>query len=100
MIVCEFSIVPLGKDVSVSSYVAECLKIVRKSGLSHELTAMGTIVEGTWDEVMQVVRDCHMAVRQRSPRVLTTVRVDDREGPQGRLSAKVRSVETKVSDPA
>ncbi len=100
MIVCEFSVVPLDKGASVSAYVAECLKVVRKSRLPHELTAMGTIVEGTWEEVMTVVKDCHDAVRQHASRVLTTVRVDDREGPGGRISSKVQSVETKVSGSA
>ncbi len=100
MIVCEFSIVPLGKGESISSYVAECMRIVQGSGLAHQLTAMGTIVEGEWDEVMAVVAECHRAVRSRSPRVLTTVRLDDREGAEGRLESKVRSVQTKVSPPA
>ncbi len=97
MILCEFSIVPLGKGESVSAYVAECVKLVRQSGLFYRLTAMGTIVEGEWDEVMDVVASCHRAVRALAPRVLTTIRVDDREGGGGRLESKVRSVETKVS---
>ncbi len=99
MIVCEFSIVPLGVGESVSEHVAACLEIVRKSGLPHELTAMGTLIEGDWDAVMEVVGACHAAVRARATRVLTTVRIDDREAPPGRLEAKLRSVETKVRRP-
>jgi len=99
MIVCEFSIVPLGQGESMSPYVAECLKIVQRSGLPYQLTAMGTIVEGELDEVMGAVAECHRAVRAACPRVLTTVRMDDREAAKGRLESKVRSVETKVSPP-
>ncbi|MFO8033737.1 MAG: MTH1187 family thiamine-binding protein [Candidatus Bipolaricaulota bacterium] len=99
MTVCEFSVVPLGKGESVSWYVAECLKIVQQSGLTYQMTAMGTIVEGELDAVMEVVTRCHRAVRGLSPRVLTTLRLDDREGPGGRLNSKVRSVQTKVSPP-
>ncbi len=97
MILCEFSIVPLGKGTSVSEYVAQCVRVVRRSGLPHQLTSMGTIVEGEWDEVIQLVSECHRAVRASCSRVLTTVRLDDREGGVGRLESKVRSVETKVS---
>ncbi len=96
MIVCEFSIVPIGAGESLSSHVARCERIVRESGLPHRLTAMGTIVEGEWDEVLAVIRACHMAVRADVRRVSTLIRIDDREGPPGRLEQKVRSVEEKL----
>ncbi|GAB4308247.1 MAG: MTH1187 family thiamine-binding protein [Candidatus Bipolaricaulota bacterium] len=96
MIVCEFSIVPIGVGESLSSHVARCERIVRESGLPHRLTAMGTIVEGEWDEVLAVIRACHMAVRADCRRVSTLIRIDDREGPPGRLEQKVRAVEEKL----
>ena len=98
MIVCEFSIVPIGAGESVSAYVARCEKVVRASGLPHQLTPMGTVIEGEWDEVLDVIRRCHMAVRADNRRVSTLIRIDDREGKPGRLTAKVRSVEDKLGD--
>lgn len=96
MIVCEFSITPIGAGESVSAYVARCERIVRESGLPHVLTPMGTVVEGEWDEVLSLIRACHMAVRADNRRVSTLIKIDDREGPGGRLTAKVRSVEEKL----
>ncbi len=96
MIVSEFSITPIGAGESVSTYVARCEKIVRASGLPHKLTPMGTVIEGEWDEVLTVIRACHMAVRADNRRVSTLIRIDDREGPAGRLEAKIRSVEEKL----
>lgn len=96
MIVCEFSIVPIGAGESVSPFVARCEKIVRESGLPHQLTAMGTLVEGEWDEVIAVIRACHLAVRADNRRVSTLIRIDDRDAPPGRLARKVRSVEEKL----
>lgn len=96
MILAEFSIVPIGVGESVSEYVAECLKIVRESGLPHELTAMGTIIEGEWDQVMGVIKACHMAVRRKCRRVSTLIKIDDREAPPGRIKAKVESVLKKL----
>lgn len=96
MILVEFSITPIGAGESVSEYVAECLRIVRQSGLPHELTAMGTILEGEWDEVMGVIKACHMAVRRKCRRVSTLIKIDDREAPPGRIRAKVESVLKKL----
>jgi uncharacterized protein (TIGR00106 family) len=96
MILAEFSITPIGAGESLSAYVAECMKIVKESGLPHELTAMGTIVEGEWDEVMAVIKACHMAVRAKCRRVSTIIKIDDREAPPGRIKAKVESVLKKL----
>lgn len=96
MILAEFSITPIGAGESLSPYVAECMKIVRESGLPHELTAMGTIIEGEWDEVMAVIKACHLAVRQKCRRVSTLIKIDDREAPPGRIKAKVESVLKKL----
>jgi len=96
-LIAEFSVVPVGKGESLSSYVAECVKIVEESGLEYRLCPMGTVVEGEYDEVMEVIGRCHARVRQMASRVLTTVKIDDREGARGAIDSKVRSVQAKVS---
>lgn len=89
----EFSVVPVGKGESVSQYVAECLKIVVSSGLPYKINPMGTVLEGDYDEVMGVVRACHKRVMELCPRVITTIRIDDRKGASGAMDSKVKSVE-------
>ena len=42
-VLAEFSIVPLGKGVSVSAYVARVLQIVAESGVSYKANPMGTV---------------------------------------------------------
>lgn len=91
--IAEFTIIPIGVGESLSPFVAECLKIVRASGLRHELTATCTIIEGDFDAVMRVIGECHKKVRTMSPRVVTCVRIDDREGERNAIERKVRSVE-------
>lgn len=92
----EFSVVPIGKGESVSQYVAECLRIVEASGLDYRLNPMGTVLEGDYDKVMGVVRECHMRVLEMTPRVITTVKIDDRKGRAGTLLTKIESVEKKL----
>ncbi|HEY5975512.1 MAG TPA: MTH1187 family thiamine-binding protein, partial [Geobacteraceae bacterium] len=62
MAVVEVSITPLGTgEPGVSRYVAECLRILKASGLVHQLTPMGTIIEGELDKILAVVRQMHEA---------------------------------------
>ncbi len=94
--IAEFTVIPVGAGESISPYVAECLKIVRASGLRHELTATCTIVEGEFDDVMRNIVECHRKVRSMSPRVVTSIRIDDRKGESNAIERKVRSVEEKI----
>lgn len=96
MVLLEFSMTPLDKGESVSKYVARSIDIIDRSGLAYRLTPMGTILEGEWDEVMKVVRDCHEAIRVDCRRISTSIRVDYREGPAGRIEAKVKAIEEKL----
>jgi uncharacterized protein (TIGR00106 family) len=93
-VVVEFSIVPIGSGEELAGPVARILDLVDKSGLPYQLTAMGTIVEGDWDEVLGLIRRCHEAMRGEAARVLTKITIDDRAAAAGRIKGKVRDVET------
>lgn len=94
--IADFSIVPLGTGESLSGIVAEMVRTVRESGIAWQLTPMGTVVEGEWDEVMGVIKACHAMARTHAGRVVTSIRIDDREGRTGAIEGKVRSVEAKL----
>jgi len=96
MMLAEFSVVPIGKGESVSEYVAECLEMVVASGLDYRVNPMGTVVEGDYDEVMDLIKSCHEKVMERCPRVITTIKIDDRRGASGTIESKVRSVEKRL----
>lgn len=92
----EFSVVPIGKNVSLSRYVAKSLDIIDKSGLSYRINPMGTVVEGSWEEVMGLIKKCHDTLLEDSERLLTSIKIDDRKGMTNALDRKVKSVEEKV----
>jgi uncharacterized protein (TIGR00106 family) len=92
-VVVEFSIVPVGKGEELAGPVAKIVDLIDRSGLPYRLTAMGTIVEGEWDDVFALVRECHRRMRQEAGRVLTHIAVDDREGAKARIAGKVVDVE-------
>lgn len=93
MVLLEFSMSPLGKGESVGKYVSRSLDIIDKSGVDYRLNPMGTVLEGNWDEVFRVVRQCYERMRKDCNRISCTIKVDYRKGHSGRLSSKVASVE-------
>jgi uncharacterized protein (TIGR00106 family) len=95
-VIINFSIFPLDKGDSLSSYVARAIKIIDQSGLSYELTAMGTSIEGEYSEVMDVVGRCFQALEKDCNRVYLALKADYRKGPGGRLKGKVESVKQKL----
>ena len=93
MVLVEFSMSPLGKGESVSKYVSRSLDIIDKSGVSYRLNPMGTVLEGEWDEVFGVVRQCYERMKKDCNRISCSIKVDYRKGHSGRLASKVASVE-------
>ena len=96
MVLLEFSMSPFDKGASVSEYVARSLDIIDKSGLPYQLTPMGTIVEGEWDDVMALVAACHKTMSQDCERISTSMKIDYRAGRSGRLKSKVQAIESKL----
>ena len=99
MVLLEFSISPLNRGESVSQYVARSLEIIDASGLDYELHAMGTIVEGEIDQVLDVMKRCLVAMSTDCDRITCTAKLDYRKGHQGRIRSKVASVEAKLGRP-
>ena len=91
----NFSIFPLDKGESVSQYVARAVKIIKDSGLPYKLGAMGTSIEGEWEEVMDVVTRCFEELKQDCSRVYMGITGDYRKIGSGRIAAKVEAVERK-----
>jgi uncharacterized protein (TIGR00106 family) len=91
--IVEFSVVPIGRGENLAGPVARILDLVDKSGLPYQLTAMGTIVEGEWEEVLDLIRRSHEAMRGESGRVYTHITIDDRPEAADRIKGKVREVE-------
>lgn len=92
----EFSVVPMGTGASISRHVAKVIDIVDKSGLPYQTHSMGTLIEGSWEECMRVIKKCHDALKRQAPRVYTRIAIDDKKGKKGLLVKKLDSVESKL----
>jgi uncharacterized protein (TIGR00106 family) len=96
MTLMEFSLIPLDKGESLSHYVAGTLAIIHESGLDYRLNPMGTVVEGDWDELIDLLTRCFRALEKQSNRISLHANFDFRSGVSGALENKMKSVETKA----
>jgi uncharacterized protein (TIGR00106 family) len=95
--IVDVSIVPLGVGLSLSPYVAACQRVFAEAGLTHQLHANGTNVEGEWDEVFAALKRCHETLHAMgAPRVTTNLRIATRTDRDQSLDDKVHSVREKL----
>ncbi|EOA83281.1 uncharacterized protein SETTUDRAFT_164706 [Exserohilum turcica Et28A] len=98
----DFCLIPLGTPTaSVSKEVAEVQRLLKKSGLNYSMHSAGTTVEGSWDEVMRVIGQCHAMLHQNGiVRIQSDIRVGSRTDKKQGFKDKVAAVERLLSEDA
>jgi uncharacterized protein (TIGR00106 family) len=98
MAIVQASIVPIGVGTSLSNYLAQALSVLEKQkGLKHQLTPMGTVIEGDLDSVLSVIKQMHESVfGDDVRRVYTVIVIDDRRDKAATMESKVSSVQQKL----
>lgn len=75
----DFCLIPMGDHASIAPYIASVQGILADHGLSHQLHAYGTNVEGEWDSVMTAIKACHELLHDSGVlRISTSIRVGTR----------------------
>ena len=76
----EIAVYPLGTgDASVSKEVSAIFDVLERSGLSYEINVMGTIIEGSLNELFALARRLHDVIfSDKVKRVVTVIKIDDR----------------------
>jgi uncharacterized protein (TIGR00106 family) len=98
MAIMAISVTPVGTgSTGVGEYVAEAVRVIERSGLSYELNAMHTVVEGDLAALMALVVQIHTALfASGAHRLSTVVKLDDRRDAPSTIEGKVRSVEQRI----
>lgn len=105
--IVAFSIAPSGTgpaspdgnpDGSVHDAVAAAVKVVRDSGLPNRTSSMFTELEGSWDEVMDVVKRATEAVLPFGSRVSLVLKADIRPGYEGEIDGKLERLERAIDE--
>ena len=98
-VMIDLCVVAIGVGLSVARYVAACQNILEEAGLSYQMHAYGTNVEGEWDAVFAAVKRCHEKVHEMgAPRITTSLKVGTRIDREQSMQDKIDSVEGKLRD--
>jgi len=95
-VIAEISVVPVGTaTTSVSHYIAACVNIVKQApDISYQLTAMGTIIQGRLERVLELAQKMHeVPFAKGVKRVVTTIKIDDRRDKSITIDSKVKAVD-------
>ncbi|WP_321778116.1 MTH1187 family thiamine-binding protein [Sulfurimonas sp.] len=100
-VLLEFSMFPTSDECrdgsSVSAQVSKIIDAIDKSGVSYQLTPMGTVVEtDTMKEALSIIE---LAYEQLSDceRVYSSLKFDIRKNTKNRLKTKIASVEKALN---
>ena len=97
-VLVDLCIVPIGVGVSLSTYNAECEKVLTAAGLKTSLHSYGTNVEGEWDDVFAAIKRCHEKVHAMgAPRITTTIKAGTRTDRNQTMEDKIDSVKSKLA---
>ena len=99
-VLLEFAMFPTSDNCregsSVSKQVAKIIDAIDRSGVSYQLTPMGTVVEtATMQEALDVIALAYDQVKE-SERVYSSLKFDIRHNTKERLTSKIASVEQKI----
>jgi uncharacterized protein (TIGR00106 family) len=100
-VLLEFAMFPTSDECrdgsSVSAQVSKIIDAIDKSGVSYQLTPMGTVVEtDTMKEALAIIE---LAYEQLSDceRVYSSLKFDIRKNTKNRLKTKIASVEKTLN---
>ena len=92
----EFSMFPTSDECrdgsSVSKHVSRVIDAIDKSGVSYQLTAMGTIIETTSMKDALAIVELAYEQLEGCDRVYSSLKFDIRNNTQNRLKTKLESV--------
>ncbi|KAH9825502.1 UPF0045 protein ECM15 [Teratosphaeria destructans] len=91
----DFCLIPLGTPThSVSAEIAHVQRLLKASGIKYSMHSAGTTIEGSWQQCMTLIGQCHSLLHARGVvRIQTDVRVGTRTDKAQGFEDKVAAVE-------
>ena len=99
MATADLTVIALGRsDPSASEYIAAIQRrLAEQDAVRYKMHAMGTSLEGTTNDILDLVKELHAVPFDSGiQRVYTVLKLDERRDKQQTLEDKVRSVEEKL----
>ena len=91
--IAELTITPMCESEDTADWLAMVIDKIDESGLDYQLTAMGTIIQGPLERVLEIAQKMHEVPFTRgAKRVVTTINIDDRRDKTATMESKVEAV--------
>jgi uncharacterized protein (TIGR00106 family) len=100
MATADITIIALGRpDPSASAYIAEIQRrLAAQDKVGYEMHAMGTSLEGSTEDILDLVKELHaVPFAMEIPRVYTVLKLDERRDKEQTLADKVDSVRLRLA---
>ncbi|MFC1952097.1 MTH1187 family thiamine-binding protein [Chloroflexota bacterium] len=94
-VIAEIHVIPICTETtSLSRYIAACVNTLKQAqGISYQLTAMGTVIQGPLERVMELTKQIHeIPFTLGVKRVVTAINIDDRRDKSATIESKVKAV--------
>ena len=101
MATADLTVIGLGSsDPSAGEYIAAIQRrLAAQDKVDYEMHAMATSLEGSVEDILEVVAELHRVPFEMGlPRVYTVLKLDERRDKEQTLRDKVRSVEERLED--
>ena len=91
-VIVDLCIIPIGVGTSLSKYISICEEKIKESDLKYILCPNGTSIEGDWDKVFEVIKECHQILHNMDvPRIHTSIKLGSRIDKNQTLEDKIES---------
>ena len=101
MATADLTVIGLGRsDPSAGAYIAEIQRrLAAQDRVGYRLHAMGTSLEGSTEDILDVVKELHAVPFELGlPRVYSVLKLDERRDREQTLDDKVESVERRLEE--
>lgn len=92
--IAQISVFPVGEGTSLSRFVKKGVEVIKNSGYTYEIGAMGTTVEiPDLDSLFNLIKKIHQAhLQEGAKRIIIDLKVDDRRDKEATIISKKLSV--------
>lgn len=71
-----FQVLPNGKDMDTDGVIPKMIEVVKESGLKYEVGPMETVVEGSFDDVMLLIKTVQqVGIHMGATEVLSNIKL-------------------------
>jgi uncharacterized protein (TIGR00106 family) len=97
--IAEIGIIPLATPgPGVADYIADAVALLERRGVRFEVTAMGRIIEGDVDAILDLAREMHEVTFGKDVRrAITTITIDDRSDREASARHRVEAVRGRLT---